>query len=228
MEHKKTAPLGTLIIAAVGVGAIVPWLLLRPLTERFSDSFAALTSVGQVSALLGTALFAVFVILYTQEKRLTAFFRTDAQQSRVKRVTQTAAFLLLVTHPVLLAVKLVPESWYSAAQFLLPGGDWAINFGVYALLLYVLYLLISYLAKRQRASLRVVPHVLSAILFLGTLHAFMVPSSLTESLFLRVYILTLVGVSLLSYGEYVIARYFRGKSADSNTLSESDATAGID
>lgn len=176
--------------AVIVLFPIIPWMLLAPLSVRFETAATALTSVGQLSALLGTVLFSVVVSMRTS--LFSRLFATTSRHSlrKIRQRGELLALILLMSHPVLLATKLASVSYTASVQFFIPGSEWAFNFGIYALLLMGTYYLTQFFAGEEK--LKIAPQVLSAILFLGTLHAFFVPSSFSESFVIKSYVLSFV------------------------------------
>lgn len=188
---------GLSVIIVLLVIPAVLWFNLVPFSERVSDVYATLNSLGQITALLGTMLFVVSLVLQTDNQPLQKLFPNNAFSSYKKR-TSLIAFLFLVTHPLLMMVSAVETSVSAAWSLIIPGGDWTLNFGIYALFLLVAYYVISYFGRKE-GKLQNAPHVLAGVLFLGTLHAFFIPSSLSASPVLKTYMLSIIVCSVTFY-----------------------------
>lgn len=180
----------------IGILTSIPlllWATMEPLSARFENSTQGLTSVGQISALAGTVLFSVVIILRT---KISAFSAEAVGITRNK--SELLALLLLLAHPIIIMTTLIPESTTSAVSLLLPAGDWVLSFGVYALLLLLAYYAIQFCAGRN-IYLKATPHVLAVVLFLGTLHAFFIPSDLSRNPILQTYMLAIIFGAMASY-----------------------------
>jgi predicted ferric reductase len=186
---------GVVLLALLTMFPLIPWVFMRPLAVRFADSTVGLTSFSQLSALFGTVLLALTTLLFVSPRFSSRLFGGTQPLLQARRVSVVVATLLLLTHPVALAIKLIPYSTTDAARFLLPGSDWVFNFGIHALVLLLALYGIQFLSRRSGA-LRHVPLVLATALFFGTLHAFFIPSDLSHSVVLKTYVLGIVGVSL--------------------------------
>lgn len=186
----------TRTIAVLALIPIIPWILIQPLGVRFGDATQALVSLGQMTALVGTVLFALGIIMHSKIFSKNIWRQTPESLKKVLSAMEIVSFLLLASHPIILAVKLAPVSLLETMRFFVPGSDWAFNFGIYALLLLIALYVIRFCAGGGE-KLKASPQVLAAVLFLGTLHAFFIPSSLSESLVLKSYVLSLVGLALV-------------------------------
>lgn len=191
--------IGLVTIILLTFFPLIPWFGMMPINERFSDSFIALTSVGQISALLGITLFALAMILSARLHFLEEYFGGLDRVYHVHHIAGTVAFLLLLTHPMVLAIRLIPLSVVEAAKSLLPSGDWALNFGIFSLLLMMSLLMVTFFAKWRYQYLRFAHQILGGAFFLGTLHAFLIPSDISQDIFLRSYILGLSGIAIAAY-----------------------------
>jgi ABC-type uncharacterized transport system permease subunit len=192
------------VALAVGLLTLIPiliWATMEPLSSRFGSTALALKRVGQISALAGTVLFSAGIILRTK----ISIFGTDAIKN-IRSKSELAALLLLLAHPIIIVTMLVPAD------------GWALSFGIYALLLLIAYHAIQFCAGKNK-YLAATPHVLSAVLFLGTLHAFFIPSSLSRNPVLQAYMLAIIGSAFLSYSYQVFASKRTAKYAKTASKS---------
>jgi predicted ferric reductase len=202
---------GTVFLVLLTVLPLIPWMFTQPLAARFADPLTALKSVSQVSALLGTVLFALGTLL-SVSPYFASFFYSDTQSlHRARRFSGVVALLLLLAHPIVLAIKFVPHATSDAMRFLLPAGDWAFNFGVYALVLLLALYGIRFLARGDGRLSRI-PLVMGVVLFFGTLHAFFIPSDISQNILLKLYVLSVVGFVLaVCLYQFSFAQKSRGR-----------------
>lgn len=203
-------------LAAIVIVTLLPiflWADMKPFALRFGDSFLALTSIGQVTALVGMTLFSVTMILSARVSFLEDYFGSLDRVYRIHHYTGTLGVLLIMVHPLALAVRLVPISVVEAAKSLVPGADWAINFGIFSILLFMLLLSITFYSK-WRYQFRYVTHqMLGGAFFLGILHTMLIPSDISSNLLLRYFILSLAMLGLVAYvyrtilGKLAVKRY---------------------
>lgn len=175
------------------------WLFISPLADRFSTFSSILTSLGQISGLTGLAMFAVTLILMSRIKFLEKHFAGLEEMYNAHHLLGGISLILLLFHPLFLAGKYFLFSPYYAALFLLPSSDWGINFGIFALLLMILLLVLTFFTKLIYETWKLTHKFLGLAFVLGSLHAFLVPSDISRNLVLKLYILILVIISLLIF-----------------------------
>lgn len=191
--------LGVIFLIILVLFPLVPWLSMAPFDFRFGDSFMAMTSVGQITGLIGISLFAVTLMLSARLPILEEYFGSLDRVYRIHHYAGTIAFLFLIVHPLVLAIRLVPVSVVDAARMFLPSGDWALNFGLLALLLMMSLLTVTFFARWRYKFLRFAHQILGVAFFFGALHAFFIPSDLSNNLTLKYYIFSLCFVAIILY-----------------------------
>lgn len=188
----KKQTITTIVLTLLALIPVPIWSSLEPLGARFETLAYTLKSVGQLSALVGTVLFALLIIVRTLQSKYS-------QKSNI----ETMALLLLLMHPLGSAVTLVSVSSLANPVPL----QWALAFGFYSLGLLLCYVAITFCAGKNN-YLQATPHVLSTVLFLGTMHAFFIPSDLSRSPLLQGYVLTIVAIAFISYAYQIFAKRF--------------------
>jgi predicted ferric reductase len=110
------------------------------------------------------------------------------------------SFLFLLAHPLFLALKyLILISAESAAMFLLPDSDWPKNLGIISLLLMIVLIVVTMFSAFRYQALRLFHQVLGFAMFIGALHALLIPSDISRSTPLKIYMLTLAGSAIAAY-----------------------------
>lgn len=182
---------GWLAIGAISLFPLLPWLALKPLSVRFADGWATAMSLGQLTGLIGMAMFASALIISARAKWLDTLF--NGLNLAYVRHHQVGAisFALLLFHPLLLAIKYGQSSWQSAAQFLLPSESAALNYGKASLALMILLLSLTFYAKLAYQTWKLSHKFLGLAYFLATLHLLFVYSDTSQSFVLKAYMLTL-------------------------------------
>jgi hypothetical protein len=201
MQKSLKLSISTSILTLLALIPLLPWLTLKPLAERFATADLALSSLSQVSALVGTVLFALYIISQTNSHVVRYFF--GEKKNLLHSALSNLSFLLLMTHPLVLLIKLLPSGAGSTSLF---HPSLALDFGIYALLLLVSLYISRFFATRKNQLLKSAPLAMTSILFLGTFHAFFIPSSLSESFFIKSYILGIVTVAIVFQMHNVFVR----------------------
>jgi len=189
------------------------WVLRMPLSLRFSDSFSTLTSLGQISGIMGMAMFIVTIILSSRLKFLESYFGGLNKIYFLHHFLGGVSLILLLFHPTILAIKFAQISFHNAALFLLPGNSGSVTFGMVALLGMILLLIFTFFINFPYKTWKITHKFLGLAFFFAILHTFFVPSDVSLFLPLKIYMGLLVFVALivLSYrtifGNAIIKRY---------------------
>lgn len=207
---------GNLGVYAMSIMAFVPvllWLYQGGLGIRFEGFYMTLRSIGQIAALIGTGMYVLTLILNERLHFLEKYFGGLDRMYLSHRIFGTLTFTFLIIHPLSLAIALVPLSVIDAALFLIPGADWAVNFGIIALLLMMSLLVVTFFARVKYQYMRYLHKFLGAAFFFGVLHAFLIPSDLSQNLLLKSYVLGISVVALIAYlyrtifGAYLVKKF---------------------
>lgn len=197
----------------VGIFSIIPvllWAFSMPLGLKFSTLDSVLSSLGQISALVGTALYSITLFLSARLKIFERFFGGLNQvYDKHSRYGQLALILMLF-HPLLLLPQYT-DTWQEAFSFFVPSANWAVNWGIFSLgLMIVLIVLTLYL--RPKYNLWKWTHkFLGLAFFLGALHVWMIPSDTAWFLPLRIYMLGLAAIGLAAFFYRTVLGFFMVK-----------------
>jgi len=187
---------GAVILLALSLFPVYLWLLLLPLADRFGSLVQFLHSLGQLAGLVGLAMFALNLVLGARLKFLENYFGGLDRVYRTHHFYGGLAFILLMVHPLFLMMNFLPVSIRAAALFLLPGRDPIVDLGIYALLLMTVLLVLTFFYRLKYQIWKFSHKFLGLAFFLGGLHAFFIPSDISRSLPLRVYMLSLISLGL--------------------------------
>jgi len=196
--------LGLVAIFILSFVPIIFWIAMRPLILRFASTSATLTSLGQLSGLVGLAMFAVVLILSGKFKFLEDYFGGLNRVYFAHHFFGGLAFVLMLIHPLFLAGKFLLVSTHSAALFLLPSANVAVNLGIFSLIFLIVLLVITFFAKLPYERWKVTHKFLGFAFFLAGLHSFLVPSDISRYLPLRLYILLLAVLGIVAYNYHTI------------------------
>jgi predicted ferric reductase len=108
------------------------------------------------------------------------------------------SFVLLLFHPLFLAVKYGQSSWQLAAQFLLPSSNLAAVFGQASLVLMILLLAITFYTKLPYQIWKLSHKFLGLAYLLATLHLIFVYSDTSQSMLLKGYMLAISVAALVA------------------------------
>lgn len=174
-----------------------------------------MTLLGQVMGIIGSQLFAFALLLSARLKSMEYFFGGLDRLYAIHHRVGVIAFTFLAVHPLILAFRFFGDGIESVMLFLIPTHkSLAQDFGIYALMLMVFLLFITfYGAIFSYQSLKKAHRFMGAAFFLAGLHVFLIPSSMNSDIVLKVSCLgmALLGLLAFSYrtllGKYLVTRY---------------------
>jgi predicted ferric reductase len=177
---------------------IVFWIIAKPLDLRFSGFVRVMTSLGQISGLVGLALFAITLILQARLKILDRFFQGLDKVYLQHHNLGSIAFILLLFHPLFLGIRLIHSSFAQAMIFFIPGNDFNVTFGIVALSLMIIFLAMTFYFRLNYQSWKSSHQYLGMAFFFSSVHSLLVPSDISSNLGLRIYMLVLITLGLLA------------------------------
>lgn len=131
---------GDVFIAVLSITplAVAGWFLTVP---ELMNPATLLNLAGRACGILGTSLLLTAALLSARIPRLDRWFGGLTRLWKIHHVLGWSAFLLLMLHPLLLALAMVPISVHAAVDLLFPPQpDWAVRFGWVALLIMMTFL----------------------------------------------------------------------------------------
>lgn len=193
--------LGRVGIVLLSLAPVFMWAIMKPVGERFLDLETTLGSLGQVSGLLGLAMFAVVLSLSGRFKFLEDYFGGLNRIYITHHFFGGLAFILMLSHPLFLAGRSFIFSPRMAVILFIPSQNWPINFGIFALFLLIILLFITFFV-RQKISYekwKFTHKFLGSAFFLAGLHGFLIGSDISRFLPLRIYMFSLAMTGLAIY-----------------------------
>lgn len=192
--------LGWILIIALSLSPLIPWYLaLDPFSSRFSSLFSQLTSIGQMTGLVGMAMFSLTLVLSARLKVFENFFGGMNRVYVAHHIFGGISLILLLIHPLFLAASYATFSLNAAALYILPGEDWTINLGISSLMLLISLLVLTFYVNLPYQIWELTHRFLGAIFLMGGIHALFVPSDISRNTPLKIYVLALIIIGLLCY-----------------------------
>lgn len=176
----RSRRLGIALVWAMAFSTVALWALAKQagagLAFALSGKALAL-SLGQLAGLLAAACIVLDCLLASRAGFLERWFGGLDRVYRLHRTLGVGAFVLMLYHPLFLALQVLPN--YSAAlRYFLPTGNTAYTLGISALALFIGLVLLT-LFPRLPYHLWKRTHMLMGIpLTLVILHSFLVPSDI--------------------------------------------------
>ena len=212
-SHRWSRLPGWMVVAGVVCLPAVMWLAAADLGMRFGGPTAVLHSLANLSALTGTAVFAVAVVLGARIRAVLRVLGGFDRMYRIHRGLGYTAPVLLASHAVLVVSSKAVTSLPAGLVLLTPDAGWNVFLGVIALVGLIGMVLVPVL-RRMRHETFVLVHRLVGVTFLiGSLHLVLVPSTWALPPPLIAYLLGLIlaGAAAFAYrsllGRYLVRRY---------------------
>ncbi|MDQ8756204.1 ferredoxin reductase family protein [Sphingosinicella sp. LHD-64] len=159
-----------LMLALAALPVFLPYFIIPALLDNFRDLGRALDLKGRGLATMGLALFALNLVLVARWKLIERWMIPLDQQYRVHHLVGGLALILLVLHPLKMALRYAPESWTATARFLFNISVWQNLLGMVALGLLVTLLGITFFARWRYETWRLSHQWLALPFFIGGLH----------------------------------------------------------
>lgn len=194
--------------------AVILWFWETPnLSLHFNSLPLTITSLAQLTGLVGLVLFSLSIFLSGRFSFTETLFGGMNRVYIAHHQIGGIAFLLLLVHPLLIAASFLPFSLSRAASQLLPGISWPQTLGLAGLFFLMSLMVFTYHVTLPYQIWRFTHKFMGAAFFLGGLHSFFIPSTISRFIPLRIYMLTLCLIALASYlyrtllGRLLIKRY---------------------
>ena len=188
------------------------WLSTADLDARFGDPASALKGLANLSALTGTAAFAVIMIVGARTHLVEQLMGGFDQMYTIHYWLGYFVPLLLACHALFVISSKALTSLYDGLILLTPGAGWGVFLGVIALAGLIIALILPLLRQLKHETFVIVHRTVGAMFILGSLHVVLVPITWTLPPILVAYLLALMvtGISAFIYrsilGRFLIRR----------------------
>lgn len=196
--------IGPLVLLVLTLWPVVLWTNMLPWTARFGSFGEIMTSLAQLSGLVGITLFSLVLILGARVTSLEDYFGGLNRIYILHHWLGGSVLMLLLFHPLFTAIAVLPMSVTQAAASIWPLTS-VVSFLGWAALLVIITLLVMTFYFRPEYQIWKLTHKFLVVAFLlGSLHAFLVPSDISQNWWLRSYVFGLATVALVLYTRHSI------------------------
>jgi predicted ferric reductase len=198
---RKTISTGLLIILFT-LPPILFWL--NQDLQRFSNFTQTFRSLGQLTALIGISLFSLTLFLQTKLKLFDSLFNGLNRAYLSHHTIGAIAFILLLFHPLLLAIRYIPISVVTASNFLLPTlNQYSMWLGILSLLIMMLLIILTFFVSLRYNRWKLSHKFMAVAFILGFFHLITINSDVSVNPALRVNIILvgLIGFASLFYNQ---------------------------
>jgi len=199
-----------IILIILIIFPIVIWGTMKPLNLRFGSLWMVLTSLGQLTALVGTVLTAVSMMMQVRLCRFMQFLSKPSTGLNVHHYAGFFGLLFLLFHPLFLAARLISTSLEASFTFLYTT-EFINLIGLIALFLMILSMYTTLFVARNFRFWKLL-HQIMLVAYVGILyHTIFVYSDISNSLILKSYILGLLILGGLAFAIQKIQYYLKPK-----------------
>ncbi|MBD3204825.1 hypothetical protein GF319_00605 [Candidatus Bathyarchaeota archaeon] len=212
-----------IIIFAMSALPVVLLFIGNPSLIDLSTNYALLTILAKISAFSGLALLTITTILSSRTKRIDRLLGGLDTVYEIHHNKGKISFILLVLHPIFLALR-EADRVITFLKYFLPGSGWAIDLGKIALTLMAIALIISIYTNVDYENLKIIHKSLGFFMILGGFHAYLTRSNLYNIPPLRYYMMIMLSISTALYINTsllgnILARKFRYRIISVDRLS---------
>ena len=190
---------GPFAVASLTLPPVILWALALPLDVRFEDAAAAFHSLANITALLGTAAFAVNLLVGARLPFAERLFGAFDQMYPLHRTVGLAALILLVSHALFLAASRATDSFTASFELFLPASGWAVVVGVVALALMIAATAVTILGRMRHETFIKVQRSFGAIYLVSIVHVVAQPDALDSAPTLYLLALSALAASAFLY-----------------------------
>jgi predicted ferric reductase len=193
--------LGPATMVILYVVPLLLWADSAPLETRFVDTSTTLTSVGVLFGLAGVSGFAMNLILGGRLRFVERLLGGLERMYKAHRVNGRIAFLLILTHGILIFSSRASVSLDAAVDLLTPGSGWTVFIGPVALLLMTISIVLTLYVRMGHEVFVYVQRSFGFIFLIASFHVFTTQGAKASSRALTVYmaVLALAGIAAWTY-----------------------------
>ncbi len=191
-----------ILIFLVIVLPVFLWALTFPQTTIKHNAYPIIVYGSQLFAVIGFSLFAFSFMLSTRIKVIEKYFGGLDKLYRIHHTVGKLALFALLAHPVVLAVRWLPDNIEKTFWYLLPvHRKMEINLGSWALIGLCTLLLFTLVIKLPYDKWKITHKFMGLFFILGIVHVFGVAGFFEEKPLLSIYflIISILGVAAFMY-----------------------------
>lgn len=190
---------GWFIVLVFCLVPVVLWMQAPSFTPRFSDFTTGMANIGQLLGLIGSAMFAISLLLSARFHFLDKIFNgLDKVYAKHNQLGQLA-FIMLLLHPLFLLPKYSGGLFSGAAEFLWVGSYWPKNWGIISLYSLIALIILTIFLRPKYNIWKWTHKFMGIAFFLASLHIWLIPSDTSRYMPLRIYMLSLAGIGLIAF-----------------------------
>ncbi|MBI5392488.1 ferric reductase-like transmembrane domain-containing protein [Candidatus Woesearchaeota archaeon] len=221
---------GWIIILIIALIPVFLWNFLGPDSAEFNDYSSITHSLGEITGLVAMTLFALTFILSTRISFIEDLFGGLDKVYIAHGVLGGTAFMLILSHPILLVLKFIPDNMKLAATYLLPSSHWSINFGIIALLGMIALIYITLFTKIKYNRWKFTHEFFGLIFVFSILHIVLVKGDVSQDYIFKGYyiyavIVSVMGLTGFIYSLFLKDRMFKAAAYEIKSITKVNETS---
>ncbi len=203
---------GWIIIAVISLIPVFLWYFLGPGPEAFKDYGTVTHAIGELAGLVAMTMFALTFVLSTRIPAIEDYFGGMDKVYIAHGILGSSALMLILAHPVFLVLRFVPDNLRQAAIYLLPSAYWSVNFGIIAMIGFIVLISITLFMRTLKYQYWKFTHeFLGLVFFLAVLHIFLVPFDATADNVFAGYYFYAIAVSAIGLGAFAYSLVIKNR-----------------
>jgi predicted ferric reductase len=189
----------------LALAPVALWAAMAAIGPRFASLTVSLQSVAVMLALAGIACFALNLFLGGRFWFVESLFGGLDRMYRVHQTNGRIAYLLLLSHAVLMVASSATSSVSTALHLFLPSGDWAVFLGPVALAAMTISIGLTLFGNLEHELFVWVQRSFGVIFVVALFHFMRVPATSGASQPLKIY---LAAISAVGVGAWIYRSVF--------------------
>ena len=208
---KLQSRVGEVYIAILLLIPTILWFISGN-NQNLTEGSKLIPRLGELFGLLGLVLFSINIILATRLAFIEKIFVGLNNVYKKHSFLGQLAFVLLLFHPLFLLQR-YSFSAKDSIDFLFLSDVWARNFGILSLWLLILLIVLTIFLRPKYHIWKITHQFLGVSLFLGALHAYLIPGYIMNNLVLKLYVLAISVLGILAFlyktvfGRYLVKKH---------------------
>lgn len=205
ITNKNLGPVVVWLIAFLFVPA---WFIHFEMTHAVQPR-SYFFYIGEITALLGFALFSLSFVLSTRIKWLEDYFSGLDKIYFAHHIISKFAFILILIHPIMLSFRFIPSNLNRLLTFFFPTSqNLGFNLGSIAWWGLIILMVITFIIRIPYDKWKISHKLLGIVFILAAAHSFMLGNAIQNNSFLYVYFIILTTFAIIAYFYKTILFHF--------------------
>lgn len=188
-----------LLILLIGT-PLVLWVMAAPLSERFGTQYMVLSSIGRITGIIAMVLFCLNIILTVRFKFVESIFGGLNKMYYAHHVIGGISLIVLLAHPLLLALREMASSKRDAALQLIPfANDIMTTIGILSLWLFIALMALTFYVKLPYKTWLLTHKYMGVVLVGISVHILLGSNDIRSSTALMYYSIAMLSAAIIAF-----------------------------